>query len=121
MDGQEMGAHIQDLLARFANRALADPVDRLARDPLRKLRPDDRLVGAARLAEKHGIEPMGLAWGIAGALTYDNAADAHSVDLQRRIAESGLDSVMAEVCHICDGEPLAVLVKERIDALKRRS
>ncbi|NLF00815.1 MAG: mannitol dehydrogenase, partial [Anaerolineales bacterium] len=49
MDAQALQAHVRDLLARFANRALADPIDRLARDPLRKLKPDDRLVGAARL------------------------------------------------------------------------
>jgi 2-oxoisovalerate dehydrogenase E1 component len=59
---------------RFANRALADPVSRLARDPLRKLAPGDRLVGAARLVERHGIRPEGLSWGIAAALAYENCA-----------------------------------------------
>lgn len=120
-DAQEMSEHIHDLLARFANRALADPVDRLARDPLRKLRPDDRLVGAARLAEKHGIEPMGLAWGIAGALAYDNPGDDHAATLQARIGDEGLNDVMRGLCGISEAEALAVLVCERYEALMRRS
>jgi mannitol-1-phosphate 5-dehydrogenase len=120
-DGDAMGAHIQDLLARFANRALADPVDRLARDPVRKLSPSDRLVGAARLAEKHGVEPMGLAWGVAGALAYDNSEDEHAVRLQGRITDQGLDRVMEELCGLEEHETLAALVRERYDALRERT
>ncbi|MFD1211814.1 hypothetical protein ACFQ36_07150, partial [Arthrobacter sp. GCM10027362] len=37
------------ILARFANAALADTVARVGRDPLRKLRAGDRLIGPARL------------------------------------------------------------------------
>ncbi len=113
-----MEAHVQDLLARFANRALADPVDRLARDPLRKLSPSDRLVGAARLAEKHGIEPAGLAWGIAGAFAYHNDDDPHAQELQKRLSAEGLATVMRDVCGIQGDEPLASLVRARYEALQ---
>jgi mannitol-1-phosphate 5-dehydrogenase len=116
-----MATHIQDLLRRFANRALADPVERLARDPVRKLGPSDRLVGAARLAEAHGVQPMGLAWGIAGALAYDNPEDEHAVGLQNRVAEGGLEHVIEELCGIEEHEPLAVLVRERYEALRKRA
>ncbi len=46
-----------DLLRRYRNRALNDPIARVARDPMRKLAGDDRLIGAARLCVRHGIEP----------------------------------------------------------------
>ncbi len=49
-----LDAHIADLIRRFANRALGDTILRLGRDPLRKLGPEDRLVGAARLVERAG-------------------------------------------------------------------
>ena len=39
----------------------------IARDPLRKLRPDDRLVGAAALCVAHGIEPVHCRRAIAAA------------------------------------------------------
>ncbi|MDR1797500.1 MAG: mannitol dehydrogenase [Clostridiales Family XIII bacterium] len=48
-------AHIQDLLARFANRALGDTCARVAADPARKLAPGDRLVGAADYCASRGL------------------------------------------------------------------
>lgn len=46
--------HIDDLLARFGNAALGDTCARVARDPFRKLAPDDRVQGALRCAvEQH--------------------------------------------------------------------
>jgi mannitol-1-phosphate 5-dehydrogenase len=103
-------AHVDDLLRRFANRALADPTLRLARDPLRKLASDDRLVGAARLAEAAGPTPRNLAWGIAGALAFDAEADALAVALQRRIAQEGVAAVLEAVCAIDPQEPLGQAV-----------
>ncbi len=105
--------HIAYLLLRYANRALADPVRRLARDPLRKLAPQDRLVGAARLAEAHGITPEGLAWGIGGALRYADPDDPHAVVLQQRIAEEGLEATLLSVCGIRADEQLGKLVLAR--------
>jgi mannitol-1-phosphate 5-dehydrogenase len=117
-DPQALREHVQDLLLRFSNRALGDPVDRLARDPLRKLAPDDRLVGAARLAERHGILPQALATGIAAALAYDNPADEHAVALQARLASEGLAGVLGSLCRIGADEPLGVLVRTRYQALQ---
>ena len=57
--------YCDSLLVRFHNRLLNIQVPRLAQDPLRKLSPDDRLVGAARLCERHGIFPAHIAVGIA--------------------------------------------------------
>lgn len=66
----------EDLIKRFANRALADSVARVGRDTPRKLAYEDRLVGAARLCEKHGIGFEYIAEGIAAALMF--AADEAS-------------------------------------------
>lgn len=105
--------HIGYLLLRFANRALADPVSRLARDPLRKLAPGDRLVGAARLAERHSIRPEGLGWGIAAALAYDNPDDTHAMELQARLTREGLTGILHRLCAIQENESLADLVRSR--------
>lgn len=109
--------HIDYLLVRFSNRALGDPVSRLARDPVRKLSPEDRLVGAARLAERHGIEPEGLAWGIAGALAYDAPHDSHAQMLQQRIQAEGLVRVLMDASGIGADERLGQLVLVRYAAL----
>jgi mannitol-1-phosphate 5-dehydrogenase len=117
-DPQTLQEHVQEILARLANRVLADPISRLARDPLRKLAPGDRLVGAARLAERHGIRPQGLAWGIAAALAYDDPDDTHAVELQTRLAREGLNGILHHVCDIEEGEPLAGLVRSRYRILR---
>jgi len=44
--------HIQDLLDRFRNKYLGDTVFRVGQDLRRKLGPDDRFVGAIKLAQK---------------------------------------------------------------------
>jgi len=117
LDPVAMAEHVQCLLDRFANHGLGDPISRLARDPMRKLAPGDRLVGAARLAQKHNIVPQGLAWGIAAALAYDNQDDPHAVQLQADLTERGLDQTLKSVCDIQPAEPLAQLVRERYEAL----
>lgn len=118
LDPVALAEHVQDLLARFANRALGDPISRLARDPLRKLAPGDRLVGAARLVQKHGIAPQGLSWGIAAALCYDDPADPHAVELQALLTQHGMDHVLHTVCAIEPDEPLAATVRQRYEVLK---
>ncbi len=111
--------HIDYLLVRFSNRSLADPINRLARDPLRKLAPDDRLVGAARLAERHGVEPEGLSWGIAGALAYRDARDEHAVVLEGLLAAEGAARVLSDVAGIGVDEPLGKSVLAVYDMLVR--
>jgi len=112
-------AHVEDLLRRFDNRALGDLVNRLARDPLRKLAPEDRLVGAARLAEEAGVVPENLAWGIAAALAYDEPSDAIAVKLVDRVANEGVGSAMEQVTGIKPAEPLGDLVLARYESLGR--
>ncbi|MEE8391305.1 MAG: hypothetical protein V3S14_11000, partial [Anaerolineae bacterium] len=112
--------HIADLTRRFANRALGDTIFRLARDPLRKLGPKDRLVGAARLAEKAGVTPEALSWGIAAGYCFDDSNDPLAGTLQQRIAAAGFDAVLADVSHIEAGESLAALVRERFIQLRER-
>ena len=60
--------YADDLLARMANPFLSDTVERVGRDPQRKLGWDDRLVGTLRVALEQGITPLRFAFGAAAAL-----------------------------------------------------
>ena len=113
VEAQWLEPHIADIIRRMANRALGDTTFRLARDPLRKLGPEDRLVGAARLAERAGVVPKALSWGIAAGYCFDDGDDPLAMALQRRIAAEGVDAVIADVSGIAPDEPLAALVRER--------
>ena len=61
-------AYVDDLMTRMVNPHLRDRVDRVIRDPRRKLGWDDRLVGTMRRALEAGIEPVRFARGAAAAL-----------------------------------------------------
>jgi len=59
---------VDDVLVRMVNPYLLDTVQRVGRDPRRKLGWEDRLVGTMRLAREHGIETPRFAFGTAAAL-----------------------------------------------------
>lgn len=72
--------YAEDLIARMLNPSLRDTVERVARDPRRKLGWDDRLLGTMRLALAHEVEPTRLAFGTAAAVEMLTEAQTH-VDL----------------------------------------
>ena len=98
------------LLERFKNPFLMDTVIRVGRDPLRKLAPEDRLVGAARLALRAGVKPRALASAIAAALRFDPATDPLATELQRRLRNEGVENILRRVCGLDPDEPLFELV-----------
>jgi mannitol-1-phosphate 5-dehydrogenase len=61
-------AYADDLLERMINPHLCDLIERVVRDPHRKLAWDDRLVGTMRLALDAGIQPRRFALGAAAAV-----------------------------------------------------
>jgi mannitol-1-phosphate 5-dehydrogenase len=105
-DPTEHAAHVADLMERFTNRELGDTCFRLARDPLRKLAPDDRLVGAARLCETQQVKPLALSEVIGAAFCFDAPEDPSAVELQRRLETEGFDGVIQSLCDIKPNEPL---------------
>lgn len=70
-------AYATDLLLRMFNPFLGDTVERVGRDPERKLEWDDRLVGTVRLALQQGLSPVRYAMGTAAAVT---ALDKSALD-----------------------------------------
>ncbi len=62
-------AYVDDLLRRMMNPCLRDAVDRVVRDPRRKLGWEDRLVGTMRMALKQQIVPARYARGARAALS----------------------------------------------------
>jgi mannitol-1-phosphate 5-dehydrogenase len=60
--------YAEDLLQRMTNPHLQDSVERVGRDPHRKLGWDDRLVGTLRLALHQNVVPRRYAVGVAAAL-----------------------------------------------------
>lgn len=98
---------------------IVDFIERNARDPLRKLGPDDRLVGSARLVLEYGIKPDNLCIAIAAAIYYENENDEFARELVRIRTEEGIDAVLEKVCRLDPNGELGMLIKEKIELLKK--
>ncbi len=103
---EALQSYCDDLLRRFTNKALGDTVARVAADPLRKLRPEDRLVGAAALCQRNGNDITALAEIIAAALIYDASGDTSAQELQKCRRLMGDQKVLESLCEIKPGSPL---------------
>jgi mannitol-1-phosphate 5-dehydrogenase len=113
LDGDVDGP-VGEALRRFANPALADPVTRVARDPIRKLRPDDRLLGPVDLIRKvTGTVPAYFALSVAGALLYRGPGDVQAEELEQRLQDRGVMPVLEEVCALEPDDPFAIAVATR--------
>ena len=62
--------YAEDLLERMTNPFLHDRVDRVIRDPRRKLAWNDRLFGTMRVCLQMGVEPVTMAVGAAAATSF---------------------------------------------------
>lgn len=92
---EQLEQYADSLLERFANRKLGDTVARVGADPVRKLRPDDRLTGAALYIREQGGDPAPVLRGIAAALAFDPPEDKSAAVLQQELASQGADAVLA--------------------------
>ena len=99
-------------LAKYQKKEIVDPIERNARDPIRKLSRNDRLVGPACLALETGVRPVILARSIAAGLRYHCATDPAAVRLQEIINAEGVKAALKQVCGIEPDSELARMVLE---------
>ncbi|WP_162045519.1 mannitol-1-phosphate 5-dehydrogenase [Vibrio taketomensis] len=109
-DREFHAAYIEKILSRFANPYLVDEVDRVGRQPIRKLGANDRLIKPLLGTIEYGVENKTLLKGIAAALKYTSDSDPQAIELQTALQQqgvkktlahyTGLDENSAEVAHI---------------------
>jgi mannitol-1-phosphate 5-dehydrogenase len=95
-----------DIIQRFGCPALMDTVTRVGREPLRKLRSGDRLVGSAMLCISQSVFPSNITVVCAAALCYDSKDDPEAVELQRMIRENGIENTLKKLTGIEPGSEL---------------
>lgn len=116
--GAASRALADDLLRRYRNRALADPVARVARDPWRKLAADDRLVGAARLCLEAGVAAGPVAAAIADACAYAAAADEPRAQAWNALAP---EARLVAAAGLGPRDPLLAAVRRALAAERMRA
>jgi mannitol-1-phosphate 5-dehydrogenase len=94
-DREAHSAYIEKILGRFANPFLVDEVDRVGRQPIRKLGANDRLVKPLLGTIEYNTDNRTLLKGIAAALKYTNESDPQAVEVQSYLAKSGVLKAIA--------------------------
>jgi mannitol-1-phosphate 5-dehydrogenase len=98
----ELAAHIDDLLTRFSNRMLRDTCSRVAADPVRKLGPHDRLIGAAKNCSVRSLPYVNIVRGAAAALT----------ELLKETGKVNAETTLASVSGLSADDPVAIAILE---------
>ena len=112
-DRQLHHAYIEKILTRFANPYLVDEIDRVGRQPLRKLGAEDRLTKPLLGTLEYGLPNDALLKGIAAALHYQNADDPQAVELQGWIEQDGVEAALLRATGLKADEPcVATIVAE---------
>ncbi len=110
----------EDLMVRFENKLLIDSLDRVGRDPRRKLSPSDRLVGAFNMVREQGGIPAHIAVGIAAGYLFDIESDAAAVEISSYTAANGIEKALEKYSSIIDPADVA-MIKTFYDLLRSKA
>jgi len=100
---------VEDLMVRFENKLLVDSLDRVGRDPKRKLSATDRLVGAFKMVREQGGVPAHIAVGIAAGYLFDMPSDPAAVEITDFVKANGLTAALAKYSDITDEKDVAMI------------
>jgi mannitol-1-phosphate 5-dehydrogenase len=113
--------HVEDLIYRFGNKQLGDTVNRVGNDTIRKLSSNDRLIGAADLCVKHGINPSNICLGIAAGMKFDSEPDSNLIGVRDKIANDGPWEVINKICGLTDKNVYRELILQFYNLLELRT
>lgn len=98
--------YIDRILCRFSNPYLRDECERVGREPLRKLAPNDRLILPMLTAKGFGLPYDKMLLSIGAALHFNNPGDPQSVEMLESISNIGLEATIVKYTGIEAGDPL---------------
>lgn len=115
---QPIISHIDDLLFRFNNKALGDTVERVGRDPRRKLAKGDRLLGAYQMCVDQDVDNMHISLGLAAGLLYLNEVESDCTEdkIMIYLQEQGLFNLKSH--RSIQDEKRQTLLCKQLGALK---
>ena len=102
----EQAEYRAKILTRFRNPGLPDTVERVGRQPLRKLSRRERFIAPATELTERGLPVEGLLAAVEAALGFDVPADPESVELQRLLGEADAATFVHQVTGVEAGHPL---------------
>ena len=102
--------YIDKIIKRFENIYLKDDVERVGRQPIRKLGKNERLIKPLSGTLEYGTSNENLVTGIAYALKFDGS-DEESIKLDSMMKEKGLSETLKEVTENSVGEDIIARIE----------
>ncbi|ASM04754.1 MULTISPECIES: mannitol-1-phosphate 5-dehydrogenase [Serratia] len=96
-DADKHAAYINKILSRFENPYLHDDVERVGRQPLRKLSAGDRLIKPLLGTLEYGLPHANLIQGIAAAMSYRSEQDPQAQELAELLNTLGPKAALAQI------------------------
>ncbi|MBR0426904.1 MAG: mannitol-1-phosphate 5-dehydrogenase [Clostridia bacterium] len=84
------------MVKRFTTPGVVDPISRVSREPIRKISPNDRIMGPANNCEEYGLDNTYLLKGVACALKFKSEGDLQAEELQNYIANNGIEAAIVK-------------------------
>lgn len=94
---KDLTAFIEKTLRRHGNQKLSDAIARVGGSPIRKLGPTDRLVAPVVKLNARGLPHQAGVEVIAAGYHYRNAGDPESEEINKLIAEEGLEATIKQI------------------------
>ena len=105
------------MVKRFTTPGVVDPISRVSREPIRKIAPNDRIMGPANNCEEYGLDNTYLLKGVACALKFKAEGDLQAEELQSFIAENGVEAAIVKYTGVEKGSRMYNVILEEYNKL----
>lgn len=105
------------MIKRFTTPGVVDPISRVSREPIRKIAPNDRIMGPANNCEEYGLDNTYLLKGVACALKFKAEGDLQAEELQNYIAENGVEAAIVKYTGVEKGSRMYNVILEEYNKL----
>lgn len=116
-DQEKHAAYIQKILGRFENPYLKDDVERVGRQPLRKLSAGDRLIKPTLGTLEYNLPHDNLVKGIVAALHYRSDQDPQAKELVELLNAQGVKGALVQVSGLDANSSVVADVVKAYDAM----
>lgn len=93
---EEMVEYIDGTIGRWTMPGIRDTVERIAKAPIRKLAPGDRMTKSALECEKRNLPHDLILKGMAAAFLYKKDNDPQAVEVQEFVKENGIEAAITK-------------------------
>ena len=121
IDGEEQRNYVQTTISRLENPLLDDAIDRVARDPMRKLSRDERIVSPAATLAENEIPPVALLMVYSCALRFENPKDDSATKLQHLVANEAPGELVRIVSGLDYDHPLFPYLLGVVDLVQNKA